>query len=175
MATDSKNSKVNVDMRRPTNFLAFGFGAGLSPIAPGTAGTVVAIPIYALLLMCSFSVYLIFLIVILGIGIWICGESSRNIGVHDHSGIVWDEIAGFLFTMLPFYPSVGSIIAGFLTFRFFDIVKPWPIRWFDQRVHGGFGIMFDDVIAAIFSIAFLVAISTFGPDMLSQHLLLRSW
>jgi phosphatidylglycerophosphatase A len=175
MATNSKNSKANVDMRRPVNFLAFGFGAGLSPIAPGTVGTVVAIPIYALLLVCPFSVYLMFLTIILVVGIWICGESSRNIGVHDHSGIVWDEIAGFLLTMVPFYPSVGSVIVGFLTFRFFDIVKPWPIRWLDQRIHGGFGIMFDDAIAAIFSIAFLVAISAIGPSMLSQHLILRSW
>ena len=175
MTPNHKRTKVKVNMRHPLNFLAFGFGFGLSPFAPGTFGTVAAIPIYALLLMCPFSVYLVFIVASLIVGIWICGESSRMIGVHDHSGIVWDEIAGFLLTMVPFVPSVGSVIAGFLAFRFFDIIKPWPIRWFDQRIHGGFGIMLDDVIAAIFSIIFLVAISLIGPGVLSQHLVLRSW
>jgi phosphatidylglycerophosphatase A len=175
MPTNSKKTKVDVDMHQPINFLAFGFGSGLSPIAPGTFGTLAAIPIYALLLICPFSVYLLFLVVSLTIGIWICGESSRMIGVHDHSGIVWDEIAGFLLTMVPFAPSVGSVIAGFLAFRFFDIIKPWPIRWFDRRIHGGFGIMLDDVIAAVFSIILLVTISLIGPGVLSQHVLLRSW
>lgn len=175
MTSNNKSAKVKVNLRHPINFLAFGFGSGLSSIAPGTFGTVAAIPIYVLLLMCPFSVYLAFLIVSLIIGIWICGESSRMIGVHDHSGIVWDEIAGFLLTMAPFVPSFESVIAGFLAFRFFDIVKPWPIRWLDQRIDGGFGIMFDDVVAAIFSIALLVAISKWSPVQLSQYLVLRSW
>lgn len=173
MPANSKKNKVKVDMRQPVNFLAFGFGSGLSPIAPGTFGTVAGVPIYLLLCMCPFSVYMVFLAASMILGIWICGESSRNIGVHDHSGIVWDEITGFLFTMVPFVPSVDSVVAGFMAFRLFDVIKPWPISWFDRRIHGGFGIMFDDVIAAVFSMILLVIISLFGPDALSQHLVLR--
>ena len=174
MSNNRMNTKIDVDISRPVIFLAFGFGSGLSPVAPGTFGTVVAIPIYALLLFFPFSVYLVFLSFSLIVGIWICGESSRIIGVHDHSGIVWDEIAGFLLAMAPFAPSIGAVVTVFIFFRFFDIFKPWPICWFDQRISGGFGIMFDDVMAAVFSIILLVVISLIGPNFLSQYLVLRS-
>jgi len=135
----------------PVHLLAYGFGAGLSPKAPGTAGTVVAIPIYLMLAYTGTGVYWLFLAVALAAGVLICGYTAKRIGVDDPKGVVWDEIVGYLITMLGLPLGVVWLIGGFLLFRLFDIWKPWPIRWIDRHVKGGLGIMLDDVIAAIFS------------------------
>ena len=135
----------------PIHFLAFGFGSGLSPIAPGTMGTLAVIPIYLLMQPLSLLSYIIFTLLISIVGIWICGASSQKLGVHDHGGIVWDEFAGYLITMIAAPQGWLWIIIGFVLFRIFDIWKPWPIRVIDKQVAGGLGIMLDDVLAGIFA------------------------
>ena len=131
----------------PVLFLAFGFGAGLLPRAPGTAGTVVAIPLYLCFSQTSLATYLALVFLVAIAGVWICQQASARLGAHDHPGIVWDEIAGFLVCMLPAFPSWIWLPAGFLLFRLFDIWKPWPISWADQRLKGGLSIMLDDLLA----------------------------
>ncbi len=135
----------------PIHFLAFGFGSGLAPFAPGTAGTLAVIPIYLLMQPLDLLQYGVLLGLICIIGIWICGESSRRLGVHDHGGIVWDEFAGYLITMFAVPFAWQWIIIGFLLFRLFDIWKPWPIRYIDKQLTGGLGIMLDDILAGIFA------------------------
>ncbi len=144
-------SNVRPDLRNPLHLLAFGFGSGLSPTAPGTLGTLVAVPIYLAMQPLSLGLYLGLVLAGFLAGIWICGRTSRDLGVHDHGGIVWDEIIGYLFTMTLAPPGVWWVLGGFLLFRFFDILKPWPIRWFDHQVPGGFGIMFDDMLAGLYA------------------------
>lgn len=138
-------------LSNPVHFLAFGGGSGLSPWAPGTMGTLVAIPIYFFLSGLALIPYLIVVSVMFLAGIWLCGQSSQWLGVHDHSGIVWDEIVGYLVTMIAVPTEFLWIAVGFVLFRIFDIWKPWPIRWLDGHVQGGFGIMVDDLIAGIFA------------------------
>jgi phosphatidylglycerophosphatase A len=144
------------------HFLAFGFGSGLSPFAPGTMGTIAAIPIY--LIMAFFLpqwLYIILTILFLVAGISICNKVSADLQTHDFSGIVWDEIVGYLVTMMFLPLSWELIIIGFCLFRFFDIIKPWPINWLDREVSGGLGIMLDDVLAGLFSWAVLMLIYLF--------------
>lgn len=143
--------RVNTVFSSPVHFLAFGFGSGLSPVAPGTAGTLAAIPLYLLLAQWPLWGYVLATLVISVAGIWICGESSRLLGVHDYSGIVWDEFAGFLLTMLAAPVGWGWIVAGFCLFRLFDVWKPWPVRVADRNIHGGLGIMLDDILAGIYA------------------------
>ncbi len=147
-------------LREPVHLLAFGFGAGLLPGAPGTFGTLIAIPIVAFVMHFGWQVHVAFAIAACVTGVWICGESARRLGVHDHSGIVWDEIAGFAITMLAVPSSAWYWwVAGFALFRFFDIVKPWPIREADHRLRGGLGIMLDDVLAGVFAAACLLLLT----------------
>jgi phosphatidylglycerophosphatase A len=143
------NRKV---MKNPIHFLAFGFGSGLAPFAPGTFGTLIAIPLYLLMLNFSFSMYLLLVAIVCIIGVWICDKSSKMLGVHDHSGIVWDEFAGFFITMIAAPAGWIWIVAGFALFRLFDIWKPWPISWLDKKVEGGLGIMIDDIVAGIYAL-----------------------
>lgn len=145
--------KPKMTIKTPWQFLASGFGAGLSPIAPGTMGTLVAVPLWAI--FASFLPlwgYLLLIIIASIIGIAICQKASDELGVHDHGGIVWDEFVGLWITMLFAPVSWASAILGFLLFRFFDVLKPWPIKAIDEKVSGGFGIMFDDIIAGIFAL-----------------------
>lgn len=136
-------------LKHPVHFLALGFGSGLLPRAPGTFGTLAAIPVYLLLSPLSLAWYLAVVLLICVTGVVICDYTSKQLRVHDHPGIVFDEIAGYLLTMtaLPF--GVWWMLAGFVAFRFFDIIKPWPISWLDKHVHGGLGIMLDDLLAAV--------------------------
>lgn len=139
----------------PVDFLALGFGSGLLPFAPGTAGTVAAIPVYLLLQPLAAPYYIAIVVLLALAGIAICGQAARHLGVHDHPGIVWDEIVGYLVTMAFAPPGWLWIGLGFVLFRLFDIVKPWPIRWCDRQVGGGLGIMLDDLLAGVFSAALL--------------------
>jgi phosphatidylglycerophosphatase A len=145
-------------MRNPVHLFAFGFGSGLVPVAPGTAGTLIAIPIVLFVMQFGFATHLAFAILAAIFGIYVCGESAKRLGVHDHPGIVWDEITGFAFTMLTAPAKFYWVVAGFALFRLFDIWKPWPIREADHSLSGGLGIMLDDVIAGIFAAAILLGI-----------------
>ena len=135
----------------PAHFLSFGFGSGYMPAAPGTFGTLAAIPVFVLLSQLSTLNYVVILSVMLLAGIYLCGYTSRALGVHDHKAIVWDEVVGYLITMLMTPPTLINMIVGFALFRLFDIWKPWPINLLDRHVHGGLGIMLDDVLAGIFA------------------------
>ena len=139
----------------PVRLLGFGFGTGLAPKAPGTFGTLPAVFIAGLLLGSGMSrlALALWCIPLFFIGIWICNRTERDLGVHDYGGIVWDEIVAMLFVLACVPQGLGSWALAFALFRLFDAVKPPPIRWFDRQVSGGFGVMLDDAIAAVFSIA----------------------
>jgi len=148
------------DLRRkvlgdPVNLLAFGLGAGLAPKAPGTFGSLFGMAIAWWTLPLGFDARIMVVIALIVSGVWICGESARRIGVHDHSGIVWDEIAGIYLVLLVAPVSILGWGLGFGLFRLFDIWKPWPIRDLDHRLHGGLGIMLDDLVAALYAAVLL--------------------
>ena len=135
--------------------LAFGFGSGLARHAPGTFGTLLAIPFYLVLAALPPWLYALTVVAAFALGCWVCDLVCRELGVHDHGGIVFDEFVGYWITMFLLPPTLGWVLAGFVAFRVFDIWKPWPIRWFDRNVRGGFGVMFDDVVAGGFACAVL--------------------
>lgn len=143
------NPTFNQLVRSPLLLLAFGFGSGLSPKAPGTVGTVAAIPIWLLLSQLSQPVYIVIILASAVVGIAICGRAAERLGVHDHGGIVWDEFVGLWITMAFLPSNYVTLLIGFLLFRLFDIVKPWPISLLDKKVSGGLGIMLDDIAAGI--------------------------
>jgi phosphatidylglycerophosphatase A len=138
-------------LRDPVNLLAFGFGTGLSPMAPGTAGSLLGLALAWVTVELPVAVRILVTIALIGSGVWICGESARRIAVHDHPGIVWDEIAGIYLALLVAPPSIWSWALGFGLFRLFDVWKPWPIRDLDHRLQGGLGIMLDDLVAALYT------------------------
>ena len=159
-----KNRKIYLrELKDPVVFVALGFGSGLSPKAPGTAGTLMTVPLVYLLQQQSLLVYVLTTLFVLLTGSWVCGYAAKKLQVHDHSGIVYDEVAGFLITMLMMPESWTLMFIGFVLFRFFDAVKPWPISWVDKNVHGGFGIMFDDVLAGIISLCCLMLLQYWYP------------
>ena len=135
--------------KNPIHFLAFGLGSGAAPVAPGTAGTFAAMLIYWLLPPMGGSQFAFGVLVAGLLGIWLCGRTSKDLGVHDHGGIVWDEFVGYWITLFMAPPGWIWPLVGFVLFRVFDIAKPWPIKWADEKVGGGLGIMLDDVIAGI--------------------------
>ena len=142
-------------------WISLGFGSGKAPVAPGTFGTLAAIPIYLLVVQFSLTIYLTLTFFFLLLGIWASGKYSEHLGVHDHGSIVWDEVVGFLITM-AFVPLDWLwVMLGFILFRLFDIWKPWPIRLLDKHVHGGFGIMIDDVLAGIYAAVILILVVNF--------------
>lgn len=145
--------------RNPIHLLAFGLGSGLAPWAPGTAGTLAAVVLYLLFPPMHWALYGVMLVVTFVFGVWICEQTSRALGVHDHGGIVWDEFVGYWTTMFLAPEGWQWVVGGFLLFRLLDILKPWPIRLADSRVKGGFGIMLDDVIAGIIAAACLQAVA----------------
>jgi len=136
-------------LANPIHLLAFGFGAGLSPKAPGTMGTVVAVLIYLVLPNMPPIIYAGLILLSFVFGIWICGKTAEELGVHDHGGIVWDEFVGYWITMFMAPSGLFWVLLGFVLFRLLDIFKPWPIKWADKELAGGLGIMLDDVLAGI--------------------------
>lgn len=146
-----KSKRVPVTLRQimqcPACFLAFGFGSGLSPWAPGTLGTLFAVPLFLLAALLPLPSYLLLTALLFVAGVWLCERCEKKIGVSDHSGMVWDEFVGFFVTMTAITPTLQSVALGFVLFRVFDILKPWPIAWLDRKIHGGFGVMLDDVLA----------------------------
>jgi len=169
MTTPSKSARLALSprlLRDPVHLLALGFGSGLSPRAPGTAGTLAAVPVIMFIGSFGWAALAIAVVVMSVSGVYICDASAKKLGVHDHPAIVWDEFTGFAITMLAVPLTWYWLLAGFVLFRFFDIVKPWPIREADHRLKGGLGIMLDDVIAGVFSGAILYALAsvvTFFP------------
>jgi len=133
--------------RSPVQLLAFGLGSGLSPRAPGTVGTLAAVPAYFLLAERGLVVYSMVVIAAAVFGVWLCGAASRALHVHDHPGIVWDEWVGYWVTLWALPVEWQWVISGFVVFRVFDVLKPWPIGLLDRRVSGGLGIMADDLVA----------------------------
>ncbi|HDV5794898.1 TPA: phosphatidylglycerophosphatase A [Legionella pneumophila] len=133
----------------PVYFIAFGFGSGLMSIAPGTWGTLAAIPLYLLMINAHWSIYLLWTALAFALGVWVSDRVTEDLGVHDYKGIVWDEVVGYLLTMFLAPKGISWMLIGFILFRIFDIWKPQPICMIDQRVHGGLGIMLDDVLAAV--------------------------
>ncbi|MFT4769107.1 MAG: phosphatidylglycerophosphatase A [Glaciecola sp.] len=159
------NAHPRPTLTDPIQLLAFGFGSGLSPKAPGTVGTIAALPFYWFMASQPLWIYSLIVIVAALLGIWICGRASTALGVHDHPGIVWDEFVGIWIALwaVPFEPL--WILAGFLVFRVFDIAKPWPISWLDRHVTGGFGIMIDDVLAGVLACFTLHLALSFGGNL----------
>lgn len=146
--------------KHPIHFLSLGLGSGLSPKAPGTAGTVLALLIYVVALQhLSLLHFALVILVSCLLGIYLCGATAKALGVHDHAAIVWDEFAGFWIAAYALSEGWLWLLLAFALFRLFDIVKPWPISLLDKHVKGGFGIMIDDIVAGLFALIILQAIT----------------
>lgn len=155
-------------LAHPAHFVALGFGTGLAPVAPGTVGTLLAYPLFQVLApnlspMELFAVIGLFFL----LGVWACEVTGRAMGIADHSGMVWDEVVAMLLILLVIPAGLYWWIAAFFLFRFFDVVKPQPIRYFDQTLKGGFGVMFDDIVAAFYTLLALALIHRIFPELLS--------
>ncbi len=146
------NKKV---WQRGDYFIAFGFGLGTLPIAPGTWGTLAGIPFVYLFSQVHWVLYLLLTVLLFVLGVWVSDRVSKDIGVHDHQGIVWDEVVGYILTMFLVKLTLLSIVLGFVLFRIFDILKPPPVNYCDEHIKGGLGIMLDDIGAAIYAWACL--------------------
>ncbi len=147
--------------RHPAHFIAFGGGTGLSPQAPGTIGTMLAFPLYWLATRYVDGALLLALIAVLyGLGIWACHVTGRALGVADHGGMVWDEVVAFMLVLFFTPAGLYWMVAAFLLFRLFDIYKPPPIRHYDRTLKNGFGVMFDDLIAAGYALIVLAVAKT---------------
>jgi phosphatidylglycerophosphatase A len=155
--SDAAKISARTVLTDPVHLLAFGFGLGLSPIAPGTVGSLLGVALAWLTLDSGLIVQVGIAAAMFAAGIWICGNSSRRLGQHDPGGIVWDEIGAMYATLLVAPATITAWILAFGLFRAFDIVKPWPIRELDHRLGGGLGIMLDDLVAALYA-AILLAL-----------------
>jgi phosphatidylglycerophosphatase A len=155
----SAKKTLSPDQRRallatPAGWLACGFGSGLAPIAQGTFGSLAALLPWLLLRELPLPLYVVILLSGFAVGVWACNVASRALGVADHRSLVWDEFIGQWMALLPLLVLPApwwAVVLGFGLFRLFDVWKPWPIRWLDRRVKGGFGVMIDDVIAGVFA------------------------
>ena len=145
----------------PLHFIACGFGVGASPWMPGTLGTLLGVGLYKLLVCLPLPLYALATILLILIGIPLCAKVNRDFGTHDHPAAVWDEIATFPLVMLGLPNTLFYLVLGFALFRLFDIWKPGPIGWVDRHVHGGVGVMLDDVLAALFAWGVLFSIYCF--------------
>lgn len=154
---DQDQDVRRVALGTPAGFLAFGFGSGLSKYAPGTMGTVAAVPFAVLLISLPVAWFWCALVMLFLVGIPLCEISSKRLGRHDPGGIVWDEMVGYWLTVAFLPQSWPWWLAAFVLFRIFDILKPWPIKRVEKRFGGGLGIMLDDVVAAIFAMIILAA------------------
>ena len=142
----------------PAHLVAFGFGAGLAPVAPGTAGTLLGWGLGWALGGLHPGIVLLAAIVFFGVGVWACDVTGRHLGVADHGSMVWDEVAAFLLILAIVPRELAWQAAAFVAFRFFDIAKPPPIRHLERRYGGGFGVMFDDLVAAAYALLVLAAV-----------------
>jgi phosphatidylglycerophosphatase A len=152
-------------LSRPAHFIAFGFGVGLVPVAPGTFGTLLALPLYWLFQPHVAPLeFLLMILLLFALGVWACEATGRAMGAHDHGGMVWDEIVAFLLVLF-FTPAAPAWqAAAFVLFRVFDILKPPPIRHYDRALKSGFGAMLDDLIAALYTLIILAAARMISGD-----------
>lgn len=146
-------------LKDPRCLLAFGFGSGCAPKAPGTFGTLAAVPFYFLIADLPILPYVLVCLVAFVVGCYLCEVASKALGVHDHGGIVWDEFVGYWIAMVAAPKGILWVILGFILFRVFDIWKPAPIKQLDAKVHGGFGIMLDDLVAGIYALIALQVVA----------------
>lgn len=148
-------------LAHPAHFVALGFGTGLSPFAPGTVGTLLAFPLYFVLAgwLSPFGI-LLSLPLLFALGVWATERAGRALGVSDHSGMNWDEIVAMLLVLVFTPPTLGWQISAFLLFRFFDVVKPPPVRQVDRTVKGGMGVMLDDIVAAGYTLLVIAVLKT---------------
>ncbi len=147
--TEASARPVPAIWSNPWHNLAFGFGSGTLPKAPGTWGSLVALPFVPLLQLLPTWSYAALLLLAALFGCWLCGKVADDLGVHDHEGIVWDEMVGIWITLFLAPAGWLWLVLGFVLFRLFDVLKPWPISWVDRHVHGGTGIMLDDLLAGV--------------------------
>ncbi|WP_420933321.1 phosphatidylglycerophosphatase A [Alteromonas sp. A081] len=159
--------RARVSMRNPVHFLALGFGSGLIPVMPGTFGSLAAVPLILLCMGLPMPSFIAVTLITSVVGIYLCGKTADDMQVHDHGSIVWDEIAGMFVTFLFLPLTVSTLILGFLLFRLFDILKPWPIGVIDKRLHGGTGIMLDDLLAGAMACACLHVCVSLYPAVLT--------
>lgn len=152
---NNKKQSMKFNLTKPHHLLATGFGAGLLKPAPGTWGTLAAIPFIYCMHQFNDIIYWFITVVAGVLGVWICGQCAKDIGEHDHESIVWDEFVGLFITLSCVDVTLLNVFLGFILFRFFDIVKPWPIVWLDEHVDGGLGIMMDDIIAGLMALLVL--------------------
>jgi len=145
-------------LKNPVHFLAFGLGSGAAARAPGTWGSLAAIPLWYCFAWLPQPAYWLLVLVAFVVGIWLCGKTATDLKVHDHGGIVWDEFVGMWIVLGLFPQQISGVLLAFVLFRIFDVFKPWPISWLDRHMPGGLGIMFDDVVAGIMAMASLYAI-----------------
>lgn len=161
---DMAAAKKRLNLRNPWHLLATGFGSGLFPYGPGTAGSIAAIPFWIVLTYLPWQLYSLVVMFSICIGVYLCRQTARDMQVHDHGSIVWDEFVGMWITLMALPVNDWQwVVGGFVVFRILDIWKPWPIRWFDRNVHGGMGIMIDDVIAGIFAAGIIYLIGHHWP------------
>jgi phosphatidylglycerophosphatase A len=142
----------------PAHAIAFGFGAGLAPFAPGTAGSALGWAIGWALGPLHAGIWFFMILILFALGVWACEVTGRNLGVADHGGMVWDEVVAFLLVLSVVPRELAWQAAGFVLFRFFDIAKPPPIRRLERRFGGGFGVMFDDIVAAAYTLLVLAVV-----------------
>ncbi|HSH44159.1 MAG TPA: phosphatidylglycerophosphatase A [Arenicellales bacterium] len=165
-ATSTSVSR-SVSLRDPGHMLSLGLGAGLLPRAPGTWGSLLAVPLFLVLHPYGQVMFIAAVAALFLIGVYLSGRTARALGVHDHQAIVIDEVAGMLATWIAVEPGWATITAGFLLFRLFDIYKPWPIRRIDQNLTGGMGIMLDDLLAGLMAAAVLQVLVQVAPSVLA--------
>lgn len=144
--------------RHPAHLIALGFGSGLAPKAPGTCGTLAALPLFLPLMALPLPGLLALLALFFVLGVWCCDITGRALGVSDHGSMVWDEMVAMWLVLAFTPPSFAGWLAAFLLFRLFDIWKPFPIRQFDARLKGGLGVMFDDLLAALYALGAMKAL-----------------
>jgi len=143
-------------VRHPAHFIALGFGTGLSPIVPGTFGTLLAFPLYAMLAQALTPLGVALTIAgLFGVGVWACGRTGRDLGVPDHGAMNWDEVVAFLAVLMFTPEGLWWQVGAFVAFRFFDMTKPPPIRHLERTVKGGLGVMLDDVAAGFYTLLVL--------------------
>ncbi|NDV92142.1 phosphatidylglycerophosphatase A [Alteromonas sp. 345S023] len=160
-----KEYRARVSMKNPVHFLALGFGSGLIPFMPGTFGSMAAIPLLLLSANAPVWTFIAFTLFASVIGIYLCGRTADDMQVHDHGSIVWDEVAGMFVTFLFVPITAPTLLIGFVVFRLFDILKPWPIGVIDKRLHGGTGIMLDDLLAGAMACACMHISLTMWPAL----------
>lgn len=163
MTDVSKDQLIKATFGSWYGCLAMGLGSGLSPRAPGTAGSLAALMLMVGIDVLPAPIQMAWLVVACVLGVWVCHRVSADLGVHDHGAIVWDEFVG-MWCVLVFVPmGLATWGLAFLLFRLFDVIKPWPIGWLDRRLHGGLGIMADDLLAAVFALLALSLVHPFFP------------